>query len=99
MALPNPQPELPGLAGSDGSEPRDIACHELAELQSRLASEGRVITMLEVLRKGGYRVTVKRQYRWDGLLRGHQPLRGESEAARTSPVAAFREKPVPVAQK
>lgn len=55
------QPELPGLAGSDSSEQLDITCHELAELQSRLATEGRCIVTLEVLRHG-YRATIQKRH-------------------------------------
>ncbi len=62
-----PQSELPGLEGSDGSEQLDIPIHELPELQSRLEREGRFISILEVRRQGGYRVTINlnRSHRHD----------------------------------
>lgn len=63
---PIPQPDLPGLAGSDGSEQRDIRFHELASLQAQLATEWRFITMLEVRRQGGYTATIQKRRHADG---------------------------------
>ena len=57
----NPQPDLPGLVGSDGAEQLDIAGSELAELERRLASEGRCITVLTVRRPGGYTATIQKR--------------------------------------
>ena len=55
------QPELPRLARSNGQEQLDIAGHELGELQTRLASQGKFISVLTVRREGGYRVTIQKR--------------------------------------
>lgn len=62
----NPQPNLPDLDEREtrevvsGSEQLDIASHELAGLETRLASEGRFVTLL-VVRPAGYSVTIRKR--------------------------------------